>query len=392
MQLKEIFQVTKLILHNDSTYEECINLLFREKPPSDHNFLARVNTPEIAEVIDSDSYHKNKDNQRSKILFSIIVPTYQRSFLLKDALSALTSQKEIDRVSFEIIVVDDGSTDHTKIYIQQFIEEEKTFLLRYVRLHKNCGVSYARNVGILYAVGKFICFTDDDCIVPEDWLIKFLDDFHSHPEISGSGGWHPTVRNPSLLSQITSNYALRSLYPFDPHQVFKSSVYSDLNRCGNTANLCYKKTVIENIGGFNHYFHYPSSEDWELKIRLHNNGHTLLYNGRTVKHRRRSSLVGFFKTYLVRGWARFLIAKIHPSYESYNFSTLRSFANFRKEVSLLFKNTEALYPLPRRAKIILLCFSLLKAFAFWEGKFWFAIKIYETHRPSARFSNPPNPQ
>lgn len=89
-----------------------------------------------------------------KPFFSIIIPTYNRKTLLKIAVDSVLRQSFED---WELLVIDDGSTDAT----QQDIKKVKDRRLRYIR-KKHSGVSAARNTGIRAARGEFICFLDSD--------------------------------------------------------------------------------------------------------------------------------------------------------------------------------------------------------------------------------------
>jgi len=99
--------------------------------------------------------------------FSIIIPTRDRANLLKDCLKSVFDQSYQD---FECIVVDDGSTDHTKEAISHFPDER----LRYY-FHPTDDRSESRNYGIERASGDFICFLDDDDWIKIDYLSSFND-------------------------------------------------------------------------------------------------------------------------------------------------------------------------------------------------------------------------
>jgi glycosyltransferase involved in cell wall biosynthesis len=92
---------------------------------------------------------------------SVILPTYNRAGFLKESIQSILSQTFTD---FELIVVDDGSTDHTQGVVQEFPE------IRYVFCPKNQGVSKARNLGIGLARGRYICFLDSDDLWVENKL------------------------------------------------------------------------------------------------------------------------------------------------------------------------------------------------------------------------------
>ena len=85
---------------------------------------------------------------------SVVVPTYNRASRLGETLRSVVNQTYQD---FEIIVVDDGSTDDTSKMIQSFPD------VQYVFMKENRGVSRARNEGLgLWAKGRYICFLDSD--------------------------------------------------------------------------------------------------------------------------------------------------------------------------------------------------------------------------------------
>jgi len=93
---------------------------------------------------------------------SIIIPTYNRSNLVKKAVNSVLRQT-LEKL--ELIIVDDGSTDNTARIIKQISDKR----IRYI-YKKNGGVSSARNLGILACRGEDIAFLDDDDIMPEDYL------------------------------------------------------------------------------------------------------------------------------------------------------------------------------------------------------------------------------
>ena len=89
--------------------------------------------------------------------FSVIIPTYNRSVLLKEAIDSVLNQNFKD---FELFVIDDGSTDDTPEMIKECSDK-----LVYLK-QKNSGVSSARNLGIKKCNGKYITFLDSD----DSWL------------------------------------------------------------------------------------------------------------------------------------------------------------------------------------------------------------------------------
>lgn len=97
-------------------------------------------------------------------LVSVVIPTYNRAHLLGRALQSVLLQTYLD---YEIVVVDDGSTDHTLEVVKTFQDDR----VRYLRFERHCGPSRARNVGIQAARGEWIAFLDSD----DEWLPRKLE-------------------------------------------------------------------------------------------------------------------------------------------------------------------------------------------------------------------------
>ena len=95
---------------------------------------------------------------------SVIIPTYNRAHLLGRAIESVVGQTYKD---FELIVVDDGSTDDTEKVVGNFKDER----IRYISLEKNMGAGVARNRGIEASRGKYIAFQDSD----DEWLAEKLE-------------------------------------------------------------------------------------------------------------------------------------------------------------------------------------------------------------------------
>lgn len=110
----------------------------------------------------------------NNILFSIIMPTYNRKHCIKKAIDSLFIQTY---QNFELIIVDDGSTDGTDIYINDLYKEEiKNGKIKYIKLDKNNGASFTRNEGLKIAKGNWIAYLDTD----NEMLPKFLETYVSN--------------------------------------------------------------------------------------------------------------------------------------------------------------------------------------------------------------------
>ena len=117
----------------------------------------------------------------SKLTISVVIITLNRAEWLKDALISLTKQT---RQPDEVVVVDNGSKDHTKGVILSFSDRLN---IKYV-YEPVRGIPHARNAGIKNATGDVIASIDDDCVADEDWLKYIEVPFIKDPNIGVVGG------------------------------------------------------------------------------------------------------------------------------------------------------------------------------------------------------------
>jgi len=99
--------------------------------------------------------------------FTIVIPSYNRGHIVGRAIESVLNQSYSD---FEIIVVDDGSTDNTKEVVSQYIDSRINYFFQ-----ENSGVSVARNNGSKLAKGDYLVFLDSDDYVKDIWLKDFFD-------------------------------------------------------------------------------------------------------------------------------------------------------------------------------------------------------------------------
>jgi glycosyltransferase involved in cell wall biosynthesis len=91
-----------------------------------------------------------------KPFFSIVIPTYNRSNIIENAIKSVLKQ---NFQNWELIIVDDGSTDNTTQVIKKYLNDKR---IKYIKLSKNYGVNYARNKAIQIAKGKYFLPLDSD--------------------------------------------------------------------------------------------------------------------------------------------------------------------------------------------------------------------------------------
>lgn len=168
---------------------------------------------------------------------SVVVPTYNRAAVLRDCLVSL---RALEYATFEIVVVDDGSVDGTGQVCAEF--DGVTWLHQ-----KHAGRSVARNLGIAHAQYEIVAFTDDDCVVSTDWLTRLMGGFSSR-EIVGVTG--------RLV------YCAEGYVPEPGERV----VENPDARWPLTANCAYRKSALEQVGGFDPAFTRYEDKDLALKV------------------------------------------------------------------------------------------------------------------------------
>lgn len=123
---------------------------------------------------------------------SVIMPTYNRAHTLPLAISSVLNQTY---TNWELIIVDDGSTDNTKEVVSRAASEDQR--VRYVSLPRNAGVSAARNRGIKEAAGDYVSYLDSDNYMYTDWLENMMNFLDRHKNVS----WVFPRLNTSILDR-----------------------------------------------------------------------------------------------------------------------------------------------------------------------------------------------
>jgi glycosyltransferase involved in cell wall biosynthesis len=210
-------------------------------------------------------------------VISVVVPVHNGAQELRLCLEHLFASTY---TSFEVIVVDDASTDETA----QVAGELGAHLLH---LERRCGPAEARNRGAEIARGEYLFFLDADvCAYPET-LEKIAGAFAKAPDVDavfGSYDTRPTARN------VLSHY--KNLFHHFVHQNSDARATTFWSGCG-----ALRRSVFLEIGGFDTSYGRPCIEDIELGARLHKSGHRILLDKNIqVTHLKRWTLWNIFKS------------------------------------------------------------------------------------------------
>ncbi len=231
--------------------------------------------------------------------FSVIIPTYNRLDEIQELLISLEKQT-LPRDAFEVIIVDDGSTDDTEKFIQGIIQKGSLKLSFYKQDHKGPGP--ARNTGMKHARGEYYIFVDSDCIAQENWL-KAYDEALTKP-VAGFGG-PDRVRADFSPLQKAIDYSMTSF--LTTGGIRGSSKRKISKYYPRSFNMGVHADIVKKIGGFGTLRH---GQDIEFTHRIRSQGETIKVMEAVVYHKRRTSLWRFFKQVYNWGVARINLYKI----------------------------------------------------------------------------------
>jgi len=223
-------------------------------------------------------------------MISVVVPAYNAAATLGACLAALKEQT-VPRSAYEIIVVDDGSTDGTAA----LAEAAGVHLIR----QPNQGPAAARNHGVESARGELILFTDADCEPKADWIAELSRPF-ADPETMGAKGAYCTRQRQRMARFVQLEYEDKYDRLLRRPQIDFVDTYS----------AAYRRAVFVENGGFDSVFSKASVEDQELSFRLARKGYKLVFapsarvyhqHDRTLgEYARRKFGIGYWKVLLLR--------------------------------------------------------------------------------------------
>ncbi|MSU37221.1 MAG: glycosyltransferase [Pedosphaera sp.] len=225
---------------------------------------------------------------------SVVVASYNGASTLEACLRSLSSLRY---PNYDVILVDDGSTDGTAAIASRFPA------IRQICHEQNRGLSAARNSGINAATGEIIAFTDSDCRADEDWLHYLIGDLLRQGGV-GIGGHNflPPDDSPIAAAVMAS--------PGGPaHVLLDDEQAEHIPGC----NMAFYKTSLDEIGGFNPVFR-AAGDDVDVCWRLQERGGLLGFSpSGFVWHNRRNSIRAYLRQQKGYGRAEALLEPLHPA-------------------------------------------------------------------------------
>jgi glycosyltransferase involved in cell wall biosynthesis len=192
----------------------------------------------------------------SELQVSVVAATHDRPDRL-DALLASLWQQTLDPDSFEVVIVDDGSSDPTPAVLGHWLRRSDGPSLRVLRRERPAGPATARNEGWRAARAPVVAFTDDDCRAAPEWLEAGLGAL-----VMAAGG---TPDHEAIVQGATEPDPLEAdrLGPFS-----RSLTITRLDGWFATANIFYPRSLLERLGGFDGTtFRGAGGEDTDLAWR-----------------------------------------------------------------------------------------------------------------------------
>ena len=213
---------------------------------------------------------------------SVIVCTFNREKYIINTLEHLLKQKKVNSHDYEVIIINNNSTDNTEKICVSFIKENKLSNFHYFNEDKQ-GHTFARNRGIAESKGMIISFLDDDAFVTENYIFHIFSFFNQHPKASAIGGKIEPFYESSKPSWM-SKYLLPLVAALD---LGNEIMIFPKNKFPIGANMAFRKIVFDNYGDFNVNLgrrgtSLEGGDEKELFIRLRR-GKELIYYVPQVK-------------------------------------------------------------------------------------------------------------
>lgn len=193
---------------------------------------------------------------------SVVIPAYNAGTFIGQCLEGLARQT-LGSGAFEIILIDDGSTDDTTQVCETFQKKLQLENLTLMR-QTNAGPAAARNQGIRKATADIVVFIDSDCVARPDWLATLIAPLKNQPFLQGVEG--QTIPGPGKLSPL--------------HHYVENRVGGQYWTC----NMAYRKAALLAVGGFDEGFPLPSGEDIDIARRVKHYGDILFLPEAMVEH------------------------------------------------------------------------------------------------------------
>lgn len=218
----------------------------------------------------------NSSEINNKIDISIVVATYNRAEMLRNSLKTLVSQETEGKFSYEICVVDDGSTDYTSEVVREMAQKNASPQIRYFHTAGG-GPSQALNIGAAAARGEWLAFFDDDQWAEPLWLAELYKVAQERGVDCVDGPLSLDLPHNSSV-ELSPNWRICLGERFLGNCIVRSSK----DHLGS-GNLLIRKSVFTGLGAFDPNFPFYSY-DLDLFWRLEGAGYYSMYSPHALVH------------------------------------------------------------------------------------------------------------
>lgn len=234
------------------------------------------------------------------MLFSIIIPVYNRPDEVEELLLSLTKQTD---KKFEIIIIEDGSTLKCENICAKYSEQlDVNYFYK-----ENTGPGDSRNFGAKEAQGEYLIILDSDCIIPENYIKNIRAEITTSPcdSFGGADAAHESFSD----MQKAVNYAMTSIFTTGGIRGGKKDSLEKFHP--RSFNMGIKAKVYNDLGGFSDMRY---GEDIDFSIRIFKAGYSVrLFPDAFVYHKRRTNIKKFYQQVFHSGEARIVLWEKHNS-------------------------------------------------------------------------------
>lgn len=178
--------------------------------------------------------------QNNKIVVSVAICSYNRKKYLEKCLDSLVHQKDIDSKDYELLIIDNNSTDGTKNLVTEYINKYPSIKIYYY-FEPKLGLSHARNRAIKEAHSDYIAYIDSDGIAYPDWIKQIIEFTRKYPHVLAFGGPAYRYTEIPVPKWVPPEYGTLNLG--EKEKEVEGGIFG--------CNMIFKKSLLEKFGGFN---------------------------------------------------------------------------------------------------------------------------------------------
>lgn len=236
-----------------------------------------------------DVHESKHSNTLNKIInISVIIPSYNAEKTIIQALKGLENQTRND---FEVVVVDDGSTDSSFELVKSY-KNKSELPIRLIK-QQNAGPAKARNIGFEHSAGDIIIFLDSDCVPPDNWIEEMARPLNK--KIAGCNCGYKVKNKESMIARYI-DYEIAKRH--------EKLIGKSIDTIG-TYSASFIKSVFNEVGGFDTKYKVASGEDFDFAFNVKKMGYDLVFTDKTfVYHHHPDTLKKYLKQQFGRGYWR----------------------------------------------------------------------------------------